>query len=69
MSDIPITCYDGLNKRFKCIKCGFCVSYTMGRTGFKKFDKHFKECKDWAKDNNDDHHHKQVNNSTAFSIH
>ena len=39
MSDIPITCYDGINKRFKCVKCGYYVSYTMGKTAFKRFRK------------------------------
>ena len=46
MSDIPISCYDSLNKRYKCLKCGYCVSYTMGNTSTKKFKKHFKICND-----------------------
>ena len=44
MSEIPITCYDSLNKRYKCVKCGYCVSYTMGNTSTKKFKKHYYIC-------------------------
>ena len=44
MSDIPLTCYDGLYKRFKCDKCGFCVSYTMGKRSFIRFKKHYINC-------------------------
>ena len=44
MSNIPLTCYDFLNKRFNCINCGYCVSYTMGRTSMKRFTKHFNQC-------------------------
>ena len=46
MLDIPITCYDGFNKRFKCVKCGYYVSYTMGKTAFKRFRKHYDACKE-----------------------
>jgi len=44
MSDIPISCYDSLNKKYKCIKCGFCVSYSMGNRSFNRFKNHFKSC-------------------------
>ena len=45
MSDIPRDCYDSLNKRYKCNLCSYCVSYTMGKSSFKKFNGHYVLCK------------------------
>ena len=44
MTDIPITCYDSMNKRYKCDKCNLCVSYTMGNRGYKRFKSHYETC-------------------------
>ena len=45
MLEFPIACYDSSNKRYKCNKCGYCVNYTMGKTGLKKFINHFNGCR------------------------
>ena len=41
---IPKNCYDSINKRYKCNMCLFCVNYTIGNSGFKKFKKHYILC-------------------------